>query len=166
MLYEVITGFPGAVSSSDSYAPASRPRSEWPSAPVGTSSGHVRSRSNSRRCSCPAWFGTTSDTALLSFLPAVFEAAAFLFFAPHFLGITVLEAGIIGVVLGAVRITAYNVCYTKLLRILRVRIQEHELQFFCLLWSHTYIFATLSNRNNRWVAFYIAPFLFCPVFLC
>ncbi len=39
---------------------------------------------------------------LLSFLPAVFEAAAFLFFAPHFLGITVLEAGIIGVVLGAV----------------------------------------------------------------
>ena len=39
---------------------------------------------------------------LMSFLPAVFELAAFVIFAPSFLGVTRLEAAIIGAVLGAV----------------------------------------------------------------
>ncbi len=39
---------------------------------------------------------------LMSFLPAVFEIAAFVLFAPGILGVTVLEAAIMGAVLGAV----------------------------------------------------------------
>ena len=39
---------------------------------------------------------------LMSFLPAVFEIAAFVLFAPYVLGVTVLEAAIMGAVLGAV----------------------------------------------------------------
>ena len=39
---------------------------------------------------------------LMSFLPAVFEIAAFIVFAPMLLGVTRLEAAIIGAVLGAV----------------------------------------------------------------
>ncbi|MEG2053620.1 MAG: cation:proton antiporter [Oscillospiraceae bacterium] len=39
---------------------------------------------------------------LMSFLPAVFEIAAFMLFAPKILGVTLLEAAIMGAVLGAV----------------------------------------------------------------
>lgn len=39
---------------------------------------------------------------LMSFLPAVFEILAFLLFAPKLLGVTLIEAAIIGAVLGAV----------------------------------------------------------------
>lgn len=39
---------------------------------------------------------------LMSFLPALFEIAAFVIFAPSFLHITILEAAIMGAVLGAV----------------------------------------------------------------
>lgn len=39
---------------------------------------------------------------LMSFLPAVFEIAAFVLFAPYVLGVTMLEAAIMGAVLGAV----------------------------------------------------------------
>lgn len=39
---------------------------------------------------------------LMSFLPAVFEILAFMLFAPKFLGVTLLEAAIMGAVLGAV----------------------------------------------------------------
>lgn len=39
---------------------------------------------------------------LMAFLPAVFEILAFVLFAPHFLGINMVEAAVMGAVLGAV----------------------------------------------------------------
>lgn len=39
---------------------------------------------------------------LMSFLPALFEITSYILFAPYFLGITVVEAGIMGAVISAV----------------------------------------------------------------